>query len=201
MSNFLQQKHPLILASASKIRAELLNKLGLTFSVIPSQCDEHYIKKHYGSADINALGFALATNKALDVSKQYPNQFVIGADQLCTINNKILDKPISHDIAVQHLHLLSGTTHQQIVYLCIAYNNEIIWQEYDVASLTLHQLSDECIESYLQTEQPYASCGAYHFETQGKWLFKEIRGQEDTILGLPLMLLTNALRTLKIVTL
>jgi len=198
MSNFFHQKQPLILASSSKIRAQLLETLGLDFLVIPSKCDEDHIKNQDFS-NILDLGFALAAAKALEISNHYSEHFILAADQLCVIDDKILGKPHTHDKALEHLHLLNGKKHQQIVCMCIAYNNKIVWQHHEIAYLTLNQLNDATIERYLRHEQPYNSCGAYHFETQGRWLFKQIEGYEDTILGLPLIPLTNALIELELI--
>lgn len=195
MSRFLQQKQ-LILASGSSIRLQLLTSLGLDFLVIPSHCDEDAIKATHQSKNFLELGFALATAKALDVSKQYPGHFVIAADQLCVMGKKILDKPLNHQRATEHLRMLNGKRHQQIACLCIAKDGEVLWQYHDIAHLTLHYLSECNIEAYLQAEKPYHSCGAYQYESKGKWLFKEVRGKEDTILGLPLVPLANALISL-----
>jgi septum formation protein len=84
--------------------------------------------------------------------------------------------------------------------MCIAVNKQIVWQHHDIAELTLHELDDETIERYLRIEEPYESCGAYHYEGLGKWLFKAIKGTEETILGLPLFPLMNALVRLEAVT-
>ncbi len=139
------------------------------------------------------LGFALARAKALEVSQHHLEHFVIAADQLCVINDRVLDKPLKHQTAVEHLQLLSGKTHQQIACVCIAKNNKILWQYHDVANLLVRDLAQNEIDAYLRCEEPYHSCGAYQYESLGKWLFKEVEGQEDTILGLPLLPLTNAL--------
>ena len=192
MSKFLQQE-PLILASGSSIRFKLLSSLGLQFLVIPSHCDEDAIKLSHASESIIELGFTLARAKALEVSQRYPGHFVIAADQLCVIGKQVLDKPLNHHTAIEHLHLLSGKEHQQIACVCIAKGDKILWQYHDIAKLSLRQLSEEAIEAYLQSEKPYHSCGAYQFETQGKWLFSSVQGNEDTILGLPLLPLANAL--------
>lgn len=192
MSSFIQQQ-PLILASGSAIRLKLMNSLGLQFLVIPSHCDEDAIKLNHHSNNVLDLGFTLAKAKALEVSKRYPEHFVIAADQLCVIGKKILDKPLNHEVAIEHLQLLSGKEHQQIACVCIARNNEILWEHHDIAVLSLRHLSKQNIEAYLQLEKPYQSCGAYQYETLGKWLFNSVKGSEDTILGLPLVALTNAL--------
>jgi septum formation protein len=195
MSEFLKQQ-PIILASGSAIRFKLLQTLGIKFAVIPSQCDEEAIKESFHSENKIDLGYALAASKALDISQHHPDNFVIAADQLCLIGQNLLNKPLNHQTAIEHLSLLSGQKHQQIACLCIAKNNEILWQHHEIAEVTLHPLSRQTIEAYLLSEKPYQSCGAYQYETQGKWLFKEVKGHEDTILGLPLLPLTAALMKL-----
>ncbi len=193
--NLLQQQ-PLILASGSAIRAKLLTSLGLQFSIVPSHCNEETIKLSHQSEHFVDLGFALARAKALEVSQHHPEHFIIAADQLCVIGNRILDKPLKHQTAIEHLQLLSGKTHQQIACVCIAKDNKILWQHHDVANLSVRDLAQNEIDAYLRCEEPYHSCGAYQYESLGKWLFKEVEGKEDTILGLPLLPLTNALITL-----
>ncbi|QMT61021.1 nucleoside triphosphate pyrophosphatase [Legionella sp. PC997] len=192
MSKLLQQK-PIILASSSPIRLKLMQSLGIEFSVIPSHCDEDAIKVSCHSESALGLGYALAASKALAVSQQFPEHYVIGADQLCLIGKTLLNKPLDHPTAIDHLRLLSGKEHLQISCLCIAKNNELLWQHHETAHLTMHHLSEKTIEAYLQSEKPYHSCGGYQYESQGKWLFKEVQGTEDTILGLPLLPLSNAL--------
>ncbi|MDI1351816.1 MAG: Maf family protein [bacterium] len=198
MSNFLQQK-PLVLASGSSIRATLLKSIGLEFLIIPSQCNEEAIKKEHQSEPIVDLGFTLAISKALEVSSHYPGHFVIGADQLCVFGDLLLDKPLNHETAIKHLSLLNANTHQQIACMCIAQNNKIIWQHHEIAYLTMRKLNSTQIDSYLKLEQPYQSCGAYQYETQGKWLFQQVVGDEDTILGLPLLPLIDGLIDLGVV--
>lgn len=200
MSKFLKQRS-IVLASGSAIRAKLLESLGIEFSVIPSQCDEDAVKATHQSGNILDLGYTLAQTKALDVSKNHPNSFIIAADQLCVIGDKLLDKPLTHATTIAHLRMLSGNKHQQIACVCIAKDDKIVWRYHDIAYLTLRTLTNQQIEHYLQTDKPYHSCGAYQFETQGKWLFSDIQGATDTILGLPLLPLTNALLDLGAVSL
>lgn len=198
MSDFIKQQQPLILASGSSIRFKLLQTLGLEFTVVPSYCDEDAIKASRADATVLTLGQQLAAAKALAVSADYPQHFIIGADQLCVINELVLDKPGDHATAIKHLQLLRGQTHQQISCVCIAYQNNIVWQHHDSAYLTMRNLSDHSIEQYLKLDQPYNSCGAYQYETAGKWLFQKVQGNEDTILGLPLQSLSNALLDLNV---
>lgn len=198
MSKFLQQE-PIILASGSSIRFKLMSTLGIDFRVVPSTCDEEAIKAQFKGTDYIQLGYQLAEAKAREVSQRYPDEFVIAADQLCVLGDTLFDKPMNHPTAISHLQQLSGQTHRQIACVCLAKNNSVLWLYHDIAYLTLHGLTDDTIESYLKLEKPYHSCGAYQFETMGKWLFKEVQGNEDTILGLPLLPLINALNQFKAV--
>ncbi|MBN9225897.1 MULTISPECIES: Maf family protein [Legionella] len=195
MSKFLQQK-PIILASSSAIRCKLLQSLGIEFSVVPSHCDEEAIKASFKTGSALELGYALAANKALEVSQHHPDHFIVAADQLCLFGQIILNKPLNHPAAIEQLRLLSGKEHVQIACLCIAKNNQMLWQHHETARLTLHHLNETTIDAYLHSEKPYHSCGSYQYENQGKWLFKEVQGNEDTILGLPLLPLAQALMKL-----
>lgn len=197
MSRFIHQK-PLILASGSEIRQKLMLSLGLEFQVSPSGCNEELIKSQFEFKNPLELGYKLAQSKALEVSQRFAKHYVIAADQLCVTSMGILDKPMNHETAIKHLTQLSGQTHQQIACLCIAFDGEILWTHHEVADLTLHPLSATTIEAYLAAEKPYHSCGAYQYESMGKWLFKDVKGHEDTILGLPLRPLIKALTELGI---
>lgn len=199
MSNFLNQQ-PIILASASLARQKLLYSVGLNFEIIPADVDEEAIKqqfdRHY---PFTTLARILAAAKALTVSKHYPESFVIAADQLCVIGDEYLDKPGNHEIATLHLQKLRGKTHQQIAACCIAKDETIIWETQETASLTMNNLSDNMIDAYLKCDKPYQSCGAYNYEGRAKWLFERVEGSDCTVLGLPLLPLTQALSHLDIV--
>ncbi|HHF7347844.1 TPA: nucleoside triphosphate pyrophosphatase [Legionella feeleii] len=197
MSDFIHQQ-PIILASASQSRIQLLRALGLQFEVIPANCDEENLKRTFTGSKLE-LAALLARSKAMEISQHYPNYFVIGADQLCLIGEQCLDKPMNHPTAVTHLRLLSGKTHQQISACCLIKAGEIVWQGYETATLTMRELNDKTIESYLKLEQPYQSCGAYHYEGSAKWLFKEVQGSDSTIRGLPLQSLMQAMIAYQIV--
>lgn len=192
MSELLQHDK-IILTTGSPIRYKLFKSLGLAFDVIPSHCDEAAIKRELKNATPIELGYTLARTKALAVSQQYPEAAVIAADQLCICDRGILDKPMVHKTAITHLKWLRGKSHQQLACLCIAKNNSIIWTHHESAWLHMRKLSNATIEAYLAKEQPYRSCGSYQYESMGKWLFDWVDGSEDTILGLPLPSLINAL--------
>ncbi|WP_419420271.1 Maf family protein [Legionella sp. D16C41] len=200
MSNLFIQK-PLILASGSEIRQKLLYSVGLNFKVVPSNSNENVLKQQLKHSTPIELARALAADKALIVSRLYPDFFIIAADQICVLDNQYFDKPGSHEIATRHLQQLSGKTHQQIAAFCIAKADMLLWEEQDIASLTMKNLSNQTIEAYLQTDKPYQSCGAYNYESQAKWLFKTVKGHDSTIQGLPLLPLIHALQILKVATL
>ncbi len=187
----LQQ--PIILASASKPRKRLLRSLGLRFESIPADIDETAIKQPYSGDDFGILAMQLSNAKALKVSQKYPDAFVIGADQLCVFEQRIFGKPLTHQRAREHLHQLQGHSHQQICAMSIAHRGTLVWQAVDTVHLWMRTLSDSVIEHYLQTEQPYQSCGAYHFEGLGKWLFERVEGSDTSIQGLALTPLINGL--------
>lgn len=199
MSDFLKQKR-IILATGSPIRQKLFASLGLEFECIPSHCDESSIKAAFDSSQLIDLGYALAKAKALEVSKAHPEAWIIAADQLCITEYGILDKPMVHESAIEHLKLLRGKTHQQAACMCIAKAGEILWTHHDVALLTMKYLDDAVINAYLHEDKPYHSCGAYQYESMGKWLFESVEGSEDTILGLTLNPLIKALTDLNICT-
>ncbi len=200
MSEFIKQQ-PLILASGSAIRKKLLASLGLDFQVLPSQCDEEALKRQFCDTDWLKLGYLLAKEKALDVSHRFPDHYIIAADQLCLAGDRLYDKPLNHSRAVEHLKSLQGKEHQQIACLCLAKKGKLLWQSHEIATLGMRRLDEQTIEAYLRAEKPYHSCGAYQYETLGKWLFEQVQGDEDTILGLPLRPLTEALLSCHVVSL
>ena len=105
---------PIILASASKIRYEILRKAGLEFSVIISDVDEEKLKKKIVNKSIKEKASILASEKALNVSITNPNSYVIGADQICNLNDKIFSKPKNINNAIEQLKELSGKTHKHV---------------------------------------------------------------------------------------
>lgn len=200
MSNFIHQKS-IILASASKNRYQLLASTGIDFSVHSADIDEQAIKESYANETPVQIAERLSVQKALVVSKKFSNKYVIASDQLCSCENKRFDKPLTHERALRQLLQLQGKTHQQICAMAIAYQGCVIWSEQDIAVLTMKQLSVETLDAYLKQDKPYHSCGAYHFEQSGKWLFESVDGSETSIQGLALLPLLKALSDLEIVSL
>lgn len=193
------QHAPLILASGSSIRQQMLKAVGLTFSVVPSGVEEDTIKAQMQGAAIPALAAALARAKTLAVSVLHPDAYTIGADQICVLDGKPISKPGTYERAEAQLAELSGRTHQQHCAMTLAKGNEVIWEFHDVAELTVRTLSPAEIHAYVAADAPLSSCGSYKFEGLGRHLFSAVKGDHDVIQGLALVPLLTELHKRKLI--
>ena len=134
-------KEKVILASSSKIRKQLLEEVGLDFSVINSKVNEDFLKKELQGRPFSEQVTRLASEKASVVSKNNKESFVIGSDNMCTIDNKIFDKPIDHSEAINHLLSLSGKSHFQNNGISIYHKGNEIWSNFDATELIMKELS------------------------------------------------------------
>ena len=189
----------LILASGSRIRRQLLEEANLKFQVINSNVDEDLLKKELHGKSFGEQVIRLASEKARKVSMDNLEAFVIGSDNMCTIDDKIFDKPIDHEDAVNHLSSLSGKKHLQNNGISIYHDGREIWSNFDVTELEMKKLSLQEIEDYLNLDKPYSACGCYHFEANGKSLFKSIIGLESTVMGLAMEHLIEKLNQLDVI--
>ncbi len=194
-----QTKKKLILASGSRIRRQLLEEIGLKFQVINSNVDEDLLKKELHGRPFREQVVRLAAEKARAVSTDNLESFVIGSDNMCTIDDKIFDKPIDHEDAVNHLSSLSGKKHFQNNGISIFHEGREIWSNFDVTELEMKKLSLQEIEDYLNLDKPYSACGCYHFESNGKDLFTSINGLESTVMGLAMEHLIEKLNQLGVI--
>jgi septum formation protein len=197
----LKQHAPIILASGSTIRQQMLKAVGLTFSVVPSGVEENAIKLQHKGAAIPELALALARAKTLAVSAQNPDAYTIGADQICAQQNTIFSKPGSYERAEAQLAELAGNTHEQHSAIVLARGNNVLWEHHAQATLTLRDLSAAEIHAYVAADAPLSSCGAYKFEGLGRHLFSKVEGDHDVIQGLPLVPLLAQLHALHIISL
>ncbi len=188
----------IILASGSETRRKMLQDLDLNFSVIKSNLDEDELKKNF-SGGIEALGLFLARAKAKTVSQANPESYVIAADQVCSMQGQIFDKPGNRETCFKHLKELSGKTHEQNCSACIFYNGTELWQYVTSAQIKMRLLSDEEIKAYIEIEKPFNCAGSYMLEKHGKHLFADIKGDHDVILGLPLVEILNFLYSEKVI--
>ena len=192
-------KKKIILASGSRIRRQLLEEVGLQFQVINSNVDEDLLKKELHGRSFREQVIRLASEKAHKVSKDNLEAFVIGSDNMCTIDDKIFDKPIDHEDAVNHLSSLSGKKHFQNNGISLYHGGSEVWSNFDVTELEMKKLTLQEIEDYLNLDKPYSACGCYHFESNGKDLFTSINGLESTVMGLAMEHLIEKLNQLGVI--
>ncbi|MGD0639627.1 MAG: Maf family protein [Roseiarcus sp.] len=188
----------LILASKSASRRHLLESAGLPFDVEAAEIDERALESEYVARrqPSDELGLALARAKALDVSARRPRSPCIGADQILTLDGRVLHKSESLEAAAQTLRALSGRTHRLISAFAIAREGRIVGEGQECADLTMRRLDSRQIALYLACAGPgvLASVGVYQLEGLGVHLFDDIDGDHATILGLPMLKLLAALR-------
>lgn len=178
-----------ILASSSPRRRELLEEAGLEFEVIASSAEE----VHDTSMPLEELCELNASLKAEAVAKQHPDALVIGSDTLVFIDEKPLGKPVDMDEARAMLRQLSGRTHQVCTAVCIlryAGDKRVF---HDTTEVRFKELGDAEIEAYLERVNPLDKAGAYGIQEHGDLIVEGIEGRFDTVMGLPLELVTDAL--------
>ena len=201
MSDFLQGgKPPLILASSSKVRARLLEAAGLAFIVEPPGLDEHAMRQAIsgtGALSPQDVAEVLARAKAEAVSELARNAFVIGADQVLALGDRILVQARrAWRRRGEQLLDLSGKSHTLHSAVALASEWQTTWAYSEAATLTMRALTPQFIGRYLAAagEEVLSSVGAYQLEGLGIQLFEKIDGDYFSILGLPLLPLLDALR-------
>ena len=195
----IKPKVPLILASGSESRKQMLEEAGIAFDVKVSSTDEDLIKSEISSLPHSDQVVHLAKAKAEPVSLQNPEFAVIGGDQMCVLNDMLLHKPGTKEKAVESLKLLSDQKHFQHSGVCIFKNNECLWEYSETVELKMHNLTEKEIINYVDIENPINAAGAYKFESLGCNLFSYVNGSSHTVRGMPLLPLLNALRELNII--
>ena len=172
----------LILASKSPRRRYLLEQTGLEFSVIPSNFEEDSIPLSSAESYVKRLAEA----KATDISRRYPDSWVIGADTIVFINDTILGKPDSHQEARKMIRTLSGKTHQVMTGYCICCESAgRLFSETIVTDVCFKDLTASQIEWYINSGEPFDKAGAYAIQGIGTFLVKRIHGSYTNVVGLP----------------
>ena len=197
----IKPKVPIILASGSESRKQMLDEAGIAFQVIVSSTDEDSIKNKISSLPFSDQVTILAKAKAEPVSIQNPNAIVIGGDQMCVLDKTLLHKPGSKEKAIESLKTLSNQKHYQHSGVCILKNNECLWEYSETVELKMHDLTEQEIINYVDLENPINAAGSYKFESLGCNLFEYVDGSSHTVRGMPLLPLLNALRDLNIISL
>lgn len=176
------EKPFLILASKSARRRYLLKQAGLSFSVIPSGFDESSVPVTSPDNYVKAL----AESKAKDISDRYPESWVIGADTVVVIGGQILGKPASRPDAREMLRSLSGQIHLVLTGYCICCKSkDRFFSETIKTEVLFKNLTDDEVEWYIHTKEPFDKAGAYAIQGLGTFLVKSINGSYTNVVGLP----------------
>jgi septum formation protein len=189
---------PLILASASPARRQLLAAAGIEFALEPACLNEELIKQKFRNERQSAAdcALALAEAKAGTVAAKRPDALVIGADQILDCEGEWFDKPADIGDVRTQLQSLRGLTHELITAACVMEDRARVWHTLSSAQLSMRRFSDAFLDWYVAAEGPgvLGSVGAYRLEGRGIQLFEKIKGDYFAILGLPLLELAHFLR-------
>lgn len=182
---------PLILASASKIRLQLLQNAGIQVTARPARIDEESIRAalQAENASPRDIADALAEMKARKIAEKDSSALVLGCDQVLELDGTVWGKPASCDEARQQLKTLRAKTHRLHSALVVYDQARPVWRHIGTATLTMREFSDAWLDGYLSRSWPEIgeSLGGYQIEAEGIRLFSAIDGDSFTILGLPLL--------------
>jgi septum formation protein len=188
----------IILASKSKVRKDILDKHKILCEVKPSNVDEDVVKqtliKELASPEI--ISKNLAELKANKISLNERDRLVLGADSVIDLNGELISKPESREEALEILKKLNGNKHNLISSVCISKNGSMIWNYTDKAELTMKKLSEQSLKDYLSKipDETLYAYNVYQIESEGRNLFLNINGDEDTIMGLPVFKIKEYLK-------
>ena len=185
----------IILASKSGVRKKLLDKYKIDSKVVVSNVDEDEIKNSLlaEGADPSLISKNLAEVKSIKVSSKNPDMLVLGADSVISLNNELINKPKSRDEALQILKKLNNSKHYLISSACISKNGSMIWNHTDSSELKMKDFSEIKLKEYLDkiSTETLLAYGVYQIEADGLELFEYIKGDQDSIMGLPMKDIIN----------
>jgi septum formation protein len=190
----------IILASKSKVRKDILSTNGIHCRVVPSNVDEDSVKISLtrDKASPEIISKNLAELKANKVSAKFPNELVIGADSVIDLNGEVISKPNNRNEALEILKSLNGKKHDLISSVCISMGGNMIWNYTDKAKLFMKKFTLLELQDYLSkiSDEALYAYNVYQIEGLGKTLFSEIKGDNDTIMGLPVKKIKEYLKKL-----
>ena len=188
----------IILASKSRVRKEILDKNKIYCEVKPSNIDEDVVKETLikESASPEIISKNLAELKANKVSLNQRDRIVIGEDSVIDLAGELISKPENREEALIILKKLNGKKHNLISSVCISRNGSMIWNYTDKAELTMKNFSERDLKIYLSkiSDEALYAYNVYQSEGEGRNLFSNITGDEDTIMGLPVFKITEYLK-------
>ena len=180
----------IILASKSAIRKKILEENGISCVVEPANVDEDLVKESLSNKGESPqiISKNLAELKANKISNKKNGKLVLGADSIIDYNGNIISKPSNREEALAILKKLNGQKHYLISSVCISKNGSMIWNYTDKAVLTMKQMTDEELKSYLSKikDSKLYAYNIYQIEGEGRSLFSKIEGDKNTIMGLPI---------------
>tara|TARA_B100000676_G_C17922331_1_gene756209 strand:+ start:466 stop:1053 length:588 start_codon:yes stop_codon:yes gene_type:complete len=191
----------IILASKSGVRKKILMKNNIICDVIHSNVDEDQVKESLieKGADAEMVSKNLAELKSVKVSNSNPDRLVLGADSVVALKNELINKPKTRDEALKILKKLNGKVHNLISSVCISKNGAMLWNHTDSSELKMKKLDEKLLIKYLnkiktETLQAY---GVYQIEASGLDLFEYVKGDTDSIMGLPIKQIMNYIKNYK----
>jgi len=180
----------IILASKSGVRKQILDKYNIDNEVIVSNVDEDEIKQSLLTEGANPLSVSknLAEIKSIKVSNKAPDKLVLGADSVISLNGELINKPNSREEAFKILKKLNNSKHYLISSVCISKNGAMIWNHSDSSELKMKNLKDEELLKYLSKieTKTLLAYGVYQIEADGMELFEYVKGDKNSIMGLPI---------------
>lgn len=183
---------PLILASSSPRRQELLKLLQIPFQSIPANVNEDFSEKMNADEIVKEL----ALRKAVEVATHHQDHWVIGSDTIVVLEEKILGKPVDRTDAKATLKKLSGNTHEVFTGVAIVYgHNQTVFVE--KTKVTFWNFSESDIEQYLDSGEPFDKAGSYGIQGYGSLFVKKIEGDYFSVVGLPVSKLARELKRLQ----
>ena len=191
----------IILASKSGIRKKILDNSNIDCEVQISNVDEDEIKVSLlnEGADPLTVSKNLAEIKSIKVSSKNPNRLVLGADSVISLNGELINKPKSREEAFNILKRLNNSKHYLISSACISKNGSMIWNHTDSSELKMKNHTDEDLSKYLKEikTETLLAYGVYQVEAQGLKLFEYIKGDKNSIMGLPIRDIINYIKEYK----
>ena len=188
----------IILASKSKVRKKILDANSVICKVEHSNVDEDMVKASLLKENVSPeiISKNLAELKANKVSAKKISALVLGADSVIDLDGKLISKPKNREEALDILKKLNGKKHNLISSVCISRNGSMIWNYTDKAELTMKKFSEEDLKIYLSkiSDETLYAYNVYQIEGEGRNLFSNITGDEDTIMGLPVFKIKEYLK-------
>ena len=191
----------IILASKSGVRKKILDSFNIDNDVIISNVDEDEVKTSLLAEGANPLLISknLAEIKSVKVSIKNPDRLVLGADSVISLNNELINKPKSRGEALRILKKLNNSKHYLISSACISKNGAMIWNHTDSSELKMKNFSEDELLSYLNkiATKTLLAYGVYQIEADGLDLFEYVKGDRNSIMGLPIKSIINYIKQFK----